>query len=217
MVVSYLGFEDAAEKRAENRKFESLATSGTIQEVRKAFDSGRVNCSVEGGERWCTVQEMEYVRLLGPDGRMYRFPPGTTKESAMSYFKKKGVLSPSRPGAEGNTVETAVDSNQMPPEQGEAQEKGPSHTKPPWKSFRPIPGTTMLVNKGGIKSIIWADSNFAIESIKTEDGKLFYKRDAPPFSMYLLHVSWPVLGFLVPWGAIRVITWVLLGFREGSK
>lgn len=34
------------------------------------------------------------VRVLGPDNKYYKFPTGTTKDQAVSYFKKKNILSP---------------------------------------------------------------------------------------------------------------------------
>jgi hypothetical protein len=33
----------------------------------------------------------EEVRVRGPDGKVYEFPAGTTKDSAIVYFKKKGI------------------------------------------------------------------------------------------------------------------------------
>jgi hypothetical protein len=34
------------------------------------------------------------VRVLGPDNRMYKMPPGTTKDQAVSFFKQHNILSP---------------------------------------------------------------------------------------------------------------------------
>src|SRR6267378_5156306 len=41
--------------------------------------------------------EPKRVRVFGPDNRYYSFPEGTTKEAAVSFFKKKGVTSPEAP------------------------------------------------------------------------------------------------------------------------
>jgi hypothetical protein len=41
--------------------------------------------------------EPKKVRVFGPDNRYYQFPAGTTKEAAVSYFKKKGITSPESP------------------------------------------------------------------------------------------------------------------------
>jgi hypothetical protein len=42
----------------------------------------------------------EAVTVRGPDGKVYDFPAGTTKESAIAYFKKKGIGAASDPGKE---------------------------------------------------------------------------------------------------------------------
>lgn len=39
------------------------------------------------------------VTVQGPDGKTYQFPSGTTKDSAISYFKKKGIGAPAIPDA----------------------------------------------------------------------------------------------------------------------
>lgn len=35
----------------------------------------------------------------------------------------------------------------------------------------------------------------------------------PKFSAYIFPALFPPLGFLIPWGAIRALSWVLSGFR----
>jgi hypothetical protein len=87
----------------------------------------------------------------------------------------------------------------------------------PRTKYKKVREITTLVKKGGIKSITFSSDDLAIKAIETEDGRFLYKRDAPPVWIYLLQTSWPVLGFFVPWGTIRVITWVLLGFQERPK
>lgn len=44
-----------------------------------------------------TAEKKKGVRVYGPDNRYYRFPEGTTKEAAVSFFKKRGILSPESP------------------------------------------------------------------------------------------------------------------------
>lgn len=41
--------------------------------------------------------QRDYVKVFGPDNRYYRFPKGTTKDQAVSYFKTKGITSPESP------------------------------------------------------------------------------------------------------------------------
>jgi hypothetical protein len=218
--ASYRGFEDIAAERGSHRDFTALATSETVQEARRAFYNGHTNldCADDAQKPWCKYQEQEHVKVLGPDGKKYLFPPRTTKEDAIDYFKKKGITSPAKPAAESKAVENVVESVEGSSKQRDAQGKDHSPINPGWQpGLHPIPGSTSFVDKGGIKSITWAGSDFSIESIKTQDGRFLYSRNAPSVHMYLLHACWPVLGFLLPWGAIRVIAWVLLGFQQSSK
>jgi transglycosylase-like protein with SLT domain len=39
-------------------------------------------------------QTPEFMRIQGPDGQMYPFPKGTTREQAISYFQSKGIMGP---------------------------------------------------------------------------------------------------------------------------
>jgi len=85
------------------------------------------------------------------------------------------------------------------------------------------------VNKGGIRAIyFWAstdekqlDSRVAgnlstadISDIETDDGQKLHRTDPPGFWVYLLIPALPVLGFLVPWGTIKTLTWIGTGFFQ---
>ena len=72
------------------------------------------------------------------------------------------------------------------------------------------------VDKGGIKAIRWSE-NYGVESIETEDGQTFYSTPAPAAWQYLFVVLLPILGFFIPWGAIRAIGWVGTGFFQPSR
>jgi hypothetical protein len=112
------------------------------------------------------------VKVRGPDGRLYLFPPGTTKDIAVAYFKKK------------------------------------------WANIRPIPGSTTPVNAGNIKSVTWANNDFAVSYIETQDGRTLYNRQARSHWLFLLYACYPLIGFFLPWGAIRAAGWVILGFQR---
>jgi hypothetical protein len=77
----------------------------------------------------------------------------------------------------------------------------------------PIPSVVM---KGGIKTINWSH-DYGIDSIETEDGQTLYPTLAPSARLYLLVALFPVLGFFIPWGAIRAIGWVTAGFVASPK
>ena len=89
-----------------------------------------------------------------------------------------------------------------------------------WVSIDPQSGERtpweQQVGKGGIKTIHWTQDN-QIESIETQDGQYLFSTPAPSASSYLLIAFFPILGFFIPWGAVRAIGWVAAGFVAGSK
>ncbi len=72
------------------------------------------------------------------------------------------------------------------------------------------------VNSGGIKTIYWS-KDYRAQLIQTEDGQNLFPAPAPSASRYLLVALLPILGFLIPWGAIRAIGWAGAGFVESSR
>lgn len=78
-----------------------------------------------------------------------------------------------------------------------------------------IPDPSKL-NKGGVGTIHW-NRNLEIASIETQDGQTLYPTPAPGAWSYALIAILPLLGFFIPWGAVRAIGWVLAGFVQPSK
>ncbi|MGD0737601.1 MAG: hypothetical protein ABR976_20915 [Terracidiphilus sp.] len=72
-----------------------------------------------------------------------------------------------------------------------------------------------VVDKDGITTIHWT-RDFGVESVETQDGQTLYSTPAPSAWTYLLVVLFPMLGFFIPWGAIRAIGWVGAGFTASS-
>lgn len=69
-------------------------------------------------------------------------------------------------------------------------------------------GTTSEVYQIGDKQYQAAE----IRMIETADGQIITRTNPPGFWAYIYVVALPVLGFLLPWGAIRLLTWVAMGF-----
>lgn len=72
------------------------------------------------------------------------------------------------------------------------------------------------IHKDGIEVIHWT-KNLNVASIDTQDGQTLYPTPAPGAGSYLLICILPLLGFFIPWGAIRAIGWVGAGFSLVSK
>lgn len=75
--------------------------------------------------------------------------------------------------------------------------------------------TPSEVNNGGIKAVHF--ENREIASIETPDGQTHYPTPAPGAWSYLLIAILPVLGFLIPWGVVRAIGWMVAGFLQPLK
>ncbi len=50
-----------------------------------------------------------------------------------------------------------------------------------------------------------------------DDGQRVHRTDPPGLWRYLRVFTFPVLGFLIPWGAIRALTWIGVGFSAGES
>jgi hypothetical protein len=70
--------------------------------------------------------------------------------------------------------------------------------------------TPVELNADGIKTVHF--ENRAIASIETQDGQTLYPTPAPGAWSYAGIALLPLLGFFIPWAAIRAIGWVLAGF-----
>jgi hypothetical protein len=136
-------------------------------------------------------------KFQGPDGKHYLFPDGTTKEAAISYFKKKGigVLGVAGPWEK-------------------YQSKAHQAADDPSVAIAYTQEST--VNKGGIKTIHWTSAEYGVASIEPEDGSTLDPTPAPTLWRYLLALL-PVFGFVVPWGSVRALAWVGVGFFEKSE
>jgi hypothetical protein len=71
-------------------------------------------------------------------------------------------------------------------------------------SSAPLPPTVR------IRRIV-ADKTGRVTSIEPNAGVWVDRTEAPPMKEYCALV-YPAFGFLFPWGAIRVLTWVGMGF-----
>jgi hypothetical protein len=79
------------------------------------------------------------------------------------------------------------------------------------RDFFNSPGSILIsVSKGGVRRAM-ADKSGLVLSIEPDAGLWIDRTEAPPLKAYLV-LLYPAFGFLIPWGAIRVLTWVGTGF-----
>ena len=72
-------------------------------------------------------------------------------------------------------------------------------------------GSQLQANTAGIKSINWTDG-CRVDMIETDAGEWLYPELGPGAWEYFLITLLPIIGFFIPWGAIRAIGWVGSGF-----
>jgi hypothetical protein len=79
--------------------------------------------------------------------------------------------------------------------------------------------TVSLEEKGrnGVERWTVDPSMGDITSIELSTGEKLERTEPPPLRAYLLPLMYPISGFLIPWGAVRVLTWVGTGFFQSAR
>lgn len=71
--------------------------------------------------------------------------------------------------------------------------------------------SVIQVNLNGIKQVT-VDKTGSVLVIDLQNGEILQRTDAPHIGAYFGILVFPLLGLLVPWGAVRVLIWVGSGF-----
>jgi hypothetical protein len=69
----------------------------------------------------------------------------------------------------------------------------------------------VLVNLGGVKEVM-VDKSRLISSIELSTGESIPRTEPPTLIAFMALLLYPLGGFLAPWGAIRVLAWLVAGF-----
>ena len=100
---------------------------------------------------------------------------------------------------------------------GDAPLSPSAHASDPWEqAARDYNKQRILVKIDGIDQVT-VDQAGLITSIYLSTGESVERTDAPHIWAFLPLLFYPALGFLIPWGAVRVITWVGGGFFESRS
>ena len=93
------------------------------------------------------------------------------------------------------------------------------HMAKPWEKYQqrwwendPIVQGTVQVNAGGINSVT-IDGGL-VSTIELSTGESVQRTASPALYAYFQPLLYPLLGFFLPWGAIRALTWIGVGFFE---
>jgi hypothetical protein len=219
--ASYVELQTVLSQRARHNRFEQLAASDTVKNERNSWSLTL---------RYAPKEAIEALRKL-PEGQQRNVLRSLTQEERVDLLEKL-KCAPSQWGVDstdtvqGNLsqVDRFADYQKPanPPVDYDALAKKYGGTKEktlndPYaclaESSNPPPS---IVNEGDIKTIHWTKV-LGVESIETEDGQTLYPTSAPPAWEYFLIALLPILGFLIPWGAVRAIGWVGAGFVQPSK
>lgn len=192
--ASYVELQTVLPQRAAHRHFEQLANSEVVKQERKTLQSPPKD-SLAGAKRVKPAQSGPWQKYAAnqPQSAPWARPDGTQPAAGP------------RPGTE----HPEVDWDKLQPV------KPGSGASPDvdWSTAQPIASDVM---KDGIKTINWSH-DYGVASIETEDGQTLYPTPAPSAWRYLMIALFPILGFFIPWGAIRAMGWVGAGYVDPAK
>jgi hypothetical protein len=239
--ASYVELQSVIHQRALHERFDQLANSDVVRLERKTLqawtpvpDKWAQYAVKRKNTRYLDPKSGEPI-LIDPQtgngietdtktGKSFEIDPKTGEriKSAPRAWDANGNPIPSAAptrawDANGNPVHIASSPVQIDPKTGRgvlAQNQGgsanPGGSTADLDLFIPSPSD---VNSGGVKTINWA-KNYGVYSIETEDGQTLFPIQPPSLWLYLLAAIFPVAGFLVVWGTIRAIGWVVTGFAR---
>ena len=199
--VSYMELQTLLNQRARHSQFERLANSDVVKQEQNSWPLTL---------RYKPDRAIETFRRLSKIEQHNVFDRLTSEEQGDLIAKLKCEPLPSGYPSTATTVENLL---KIPNHPGYFLDvKDDPYACSADTGDPPI--STM--NEGGIKAIHWTKT-LGAESIETEDGQTLYPTPAPSAWMYLLIALFPILGFYLPWGAVRAIGWVGAGFVASPK
>jgi hypothetical protein len=244
--ISYGDAKATWESHAASRKFESLMASPTMQKVAKAAReyqngpwvkyrsngwSGQVTYDPNGTVRETAVPDFDQSKaeqLMADLSQLSDEQLGVYRDL---LAKKQGPAvagKDRKPRAKsklgGITIDEDTNSGKSQPWEKAAKNED-------WKIWRrdtEAPATlpreffdkpgAMLVSVGldGIRQV-GVDKAGLVFSIEASTGAWANRTEAPALKAYVIPLLYPILGFLLPWGGIQILTWVGSGFAEPRR
>lgn len=132
-------------------------------------------------------------------------------ESVLASPTMRKVAKAARADADAQIVsESAMTKIPLPP--GATLVSPSAHASDPWEqAARDYKGQHVLVRLDGVDQVT-VDKTGLITSIDLSTGESVEKTDAPHIWAFLPLLLLPAIGFLVPWGLVRVMAWIAVGF-----
>ena len=219
--VSYLQMQPTMRQRADHQRFEQLANSQIIRIERNCI-LGMV--SEQGCREPNSGPYPNTTRVSLPTGEVRDYPSKMSDEQIGVVLNKEFPpdnnvkIDPYAATAEPNDWEE-VDPKTLKPIKKKVylDDNGNpiSQSSAPSLTSGNVPDAS-AVNKDGIAVVRWTKP-LAIASIETQDGRTLYPTPAPGVWSYVAIALLPLLGFFIPWGAVRAIGWVGAGFTAGAR
>jgi hypothetical protein len=185
-----------------HNRFEQLANSQAVQDSRNCWKGvlSERGCNEEktgpGGveHQLGATNALMAWSVVFPNSQAIGLPDGQIRDFPISMSKEQIA----------NVLQKEFPS-------GSAVVRHEQLTKGPWEEF-PL----SVVDRGEISVVRW-NADLGIASIETRDGQILYPTPSPAWWTYPPIVLFPILGFFIPWGAVRASGWIGSRFRPTIK
>jgi hypothetical protein len=220
--------QDVWDLWAANRRFESLMASPIMQKVAKvARDYQRSGDFVAAGELAdYDASAGEIGPRLNPDQyRQYLRKIQQERSSGLSDDEIRGRMLWA--GWKQEEVGYAMLQSWVQDEEGRGSSRqqiqdaliARGHTKDEIARHLVRAALRAVHVHVGVEGIagVWVDKGGLVTLIEPSTGTPVEKTESLPFKAWYGILLYPILGFLLPWGGIRVLTWVGTGFSDAPR
>ncbi len=202
--VAYQNGVDLWHTHVAHKRFESLLGSPTMLNVVKTET---------------LLQESLSTAALTPDAFMAQQKPPAEQQysdlpkGAKIVFDPKSTSPPLFDMSKAKPIPPAIlpaDFNKWDPPKAVAADEFDQYKRPPPQKLRAGESPVVQVNRDGIQEVTFNATG--VSAIQLSTGESVLKTEPPALWAFAVLFLYPVIGFLAPWGSLRVLTWVGAGF-----
>jgi hypothetical protein len=207
--AGYPSARDLWNARAASKKFESLMASPTMRKVAKAAKERFQN---DPWEKY-RVPGPQSVEEIIAEEHVQNVPHGTARLD--------DIVGPAEPEAPLSEIDTTIDGKRrkivadIPDAATLAQTKSAARQ---YLRANPAGGNAdsqAAANFDGIEEVM-VDKG-VVQLIRLVTGASVQRTEPPALKSYFSLLLYPILGSILPWGAIRALTWLGAGFFEPNR